>query len=194
VPILVIKAEVDVLMRRLGIRSDADEAVLRGLIARRKVSGHWVFAERAEDLEGGVRQIAAAADEQVSDWFIAGLPWLSPPIADRAGRDLAGSHVIDLVVRELVKAGRYGTLPMLTAAYLPYLAIYCLEDEGVVADLLSSIASALRTNGAVDVGSLRPPRGRHPVIEAWRSHVLKHAEFLGLGAIRGGSLVAWSRA
>lgn len=191
IPMLVTRRNVKELLTHVGARRvDADVAQQRGLITATKVSGLWVLATSDEDLESSRQLVASKCDELVGEWFIAGMSWLRNTASSRLKGAKVSGAVAQLFIREFVRAGRYGALGLLTAEFQPYLALHSWDASAEVGEQVEFMASQLQRKGRVSSSDFASP-SLTPTNDAWRSHLLHHGEFLGLGASRGSSLVSW---
>lgn len=190
-PMLVTRRNVKELLAHVGARRlDVDVAQERGLITAAKVSGLWVFASSGADLDSSRQLVAAKCEELVSEWFIAGMSWIPNTAASRLlGAKVTGA-VAKLFLRELVRKGRFGALGLLTAEFQPYLALFAWDAAAEVEERVGFMISQLARAGKVASSDLPPPSFT-PTNDAWRSHLLHHGEFLGLGVRQGTSLLTW---
>lgn len=188
---LVTKRNVKELLAHVGARRlDADVAQERGLITATKVSGLWVLATSDADLESSRKLVAAKCDELVGEWFIAGMSWLRNTASSRLRGAKVSGAVAQLFIREFVKEGRFGALGLLTAEFQPYLALFAWDASAEVRERVEFMASQIAREGRL-ASSDFPSPSFTPTNDAWRSHLLHHGEFLGLGVARGVSLLSW---
>ena len=94
------------------------------------------------------------------------------------------------MVRQLVREQRIGYFGVLTGEYEPYLALYAPEDADEVDAQIAAMAECLEQHGRVRSRDLPAPN-RDRDGNGWRSLVLRHGEFLGLGTLREGVLISW---
>src|SRR5688500_18808065 len=83
---------------------DVDEAVDRGVVAKVKVEGRWLYHSAQTSLERATSLLLDAAERVVSSWFIAPMPWL-PGIACKQVGGItpgAGEALLHQLVRQQV--------------------------------------------------------------------------------------------
>jgi hypothetical protein len=179
------------LLRDLGHPGlDAAEAVSEGIVVRQKVEGFWLFAPTDNSLEVAAHRVLESVMAVCASWLIAPVPPLINATAARVtgvSRDAIQAHI-----RACLRRGDLGGLPLLTQQYQPYFAAFRPADQPEIHRQVAALKSHLDRMGHVRVGDLPEPE-RPPDFRAWRSNLLQHAEFLGLGRIVDGVLVAWSR-
>jgi len=149
-----------------------------------------VLATSDEDVESSRQLVADKCDELVGEWFLAGMSWLRNSASNRLSGAKVSGAVVQLFLREFVRADRYGALGLLTAEFQPYLALYSWDASAEVAHRVAFMISQLERIGRVSSSDFESPSFT-PTNDAWRSHLLHHGEFLGLGAVRGSSLLSW---
>jgi hypothetical protein len=86
----------------------------------------------------------------------------------------------------------FGVAGLLTQEFEPYFALFHPEDDDEVARQIDFMRTELARSGSVRPRDLPAPL-RARTMDAWRGHVLRHGEFLGLGSIQSGVLRAWKR-
>src|SRR4051794_9394049 len=111
-----------------GARIDGDDAVARGLVHRVKLHGRWLYLDPTAALDAALSDAAHAVDACLRDWLIGHNPYLVGAAAKRTTALQIGRIGLDLLLRELARMQRIGTLPVLNASYQPYLAYFRLAD------------------------------------------------------------------
>jgi hypothetical protein len=127
----------------------------------------------------------------VRDWYVAQLSMLPGMIRNRAPMDLALSgRVVNVLLRDVIAAGTFGAIGLLTQAYQPHLAIYLPEDEDALRQHVRELEQLLESRGSVRSRDLSdPPRSTSN--DGWRLRLLAHGEFLGRGTFGGSVLTSW---
>jgi hypothetical protein len=178
------------LLRSMGEpQRSGEEAVADGIVERTKVSGRWLYFRSQLVLQAAKEEIQDAADEILAEWLLTPLPILANTIPRRMGRLAADGRAADLVLRILLRERQLRGLGLLTAEFEPYLAVYRAEDDTEIGSQIDAIVNAVSRAGSARLADLPVP-SRARSSEAWRSTLLRHAEFLGLGGLRDGVLLA----
>jgi hypothetical protein len=190
---VVASRDTDVLLASLGIRHErVESAVDRGVVHRRKVGGQWLFFSSEASFDRAHAVVSKIATSRLSEWFLTPTPWLRASI----GKQLDGAEVtrsaVEPLLRDLVARGVFGVAGLLTHEFEPYFALFNLDDEEEVMRQVDFMRADLARIGAVRPRDLPAPVTARS-INAWRGHVLQHAEFLGLGSVHSGVLRAWDR-
>jgi hypothetical protein len=169
---------------------DLDEAVRLELLIRTKITGRWLYAASKESIEAATAAVERAVTKQLEAWLIGGTPYLRGPISRAVTNPVVTTGGVELLIFALVRSERIGVLPLMTNDYEPYLGLYAPVDAGEVERQIEAMKTRLSSRGYVAAADLpepaRPREGR-----AWRSTVLRHGEYLGLGRLDRGALVAW---
>lgn len=177
------------LLAALGFGGDVVDAVERGVIERRKIVGRWLYFEPAVDLEAVIEEVFTAADDQIQAWLLAPTPFLRHPVARAVGGSVT-ADAVEVIIPELVRTHRFGALPLLTQSYQPYLAMYSWDDTAEIDRQLRALRERLEQNGSVRQAALPEP-ARARAAAGWKSSILKHGEFLGLGRVQDAALIGW---
>jgi hypothetical protein len=175
----------------VGAGVDPDGAVASGLVHRVKLNGRWLYLSSAIELEAALEEAQAGVEACLEDWLLGHNPYLAGAAIKRAPSLSIGRSGLDVLLRELARRGRLGTLAVLNATYEPYLAFFRLDDAAEVARQLGRLVDVLSSRGWVSRRDLLAPERPVPR-RAWRDVVLRHGEWQGLGFIDDeGDLVAW---
>jgi hypothetical protein len=166
-----------------------EEAVEIGALARMKITGNWLYTA-STSLDAAMGEVEPVALRQLRTWLIGAAPYLRHPIARACKRPRVTPRAADLMVRQLVREQRIGYFGVLTGEYEPYLALYAPEDADEVDAQIAAMAECLEQHGRVRSRDLPAPN-RDRDGNGWRSLVLRHGEFLGLGTLREGVLISW---
>jgi hypothetical protein len=169
---------------------DLDEAVELGLLVRAKISGRWLYAASKDAVEAATTAVEKGATKQLQVWLLGGIPYLRGPISRAVSKPGVTIGGVELLIHTLVRHGRIGVLPLLTNDYEPYLGLYAPNDAGEIERQIKAMSTRLSKKGYVAAADLpepaRPRDGR-----AWRSTMLRHGEYLGLGRLENGALIGW---
>lgn len=179
------------LLSAVGFAGDLDHALQLGIVERRKVVSRWLYFESSTNLDAVIEDVFTVTEEQVLDWLLTPTPFLRYPVAQLID-DRVTADAVEVIVPEFIRQHRFGALPLLTAAYQPYLAIYGWDDHDEIARQIEAMSGCLCRNGVV-TQSVLPEPTRQREGSGWKSSVLKHGEFLGLGRMDAAALVSWER-
>jgi hypothetical protein len=161
------------------------------LVEREKLHGRWLFHAPSTSIKEALNQAQAAVGACLDEWLLGHNPYLAGAAAKRTPELAIGRSALELLLRELARQRRLGTLALLNASYQPYLAVFQLEDAGEVARQLGTLREVLGERGWVTRRDFPTPQ-RAVAGKAWRDVLLRHGEWLGLGFIDDeGALVAW---
>lgn len=190
---VVASRDTGVLLASLGIRHErVESAVERGAVRRRKVGGQWLFFSSEASFDRAHAAVGKAVTSRLKEWLLTPTPWLRASI----GKQLDGAEVtrsaVEPLLRDLVAQGVFGVAGLLTQEFEPYFALFNLDDEEEVTRQVDFMRDELARVGAVRSRDLPAPVTAR-TIDAWRGHVLRHGEFLGLGSVHSGVLRAWDR-
>jgi hypothetical protein len=168
---------------------DAESALQAGIIQRSKVTGRWVYFRSQPVFDEGRRAVQAAAEFILQEWLLVPAPILARAIPGRLSTVLMDFGAAELVLRTCLRAGSLRALGLLTVGrYEPYLGIYCGSDRSEIERQCAAMSELVRRQAYVRPQEL--PSSEHPrTSDAWRSTVLRHGEFLGLGGLIDGVLV-----
>lgn len=169
---------------------DLESALDAELLVRCKITCQWLYATSPAALDAALDRVESAAIERLEAWLIGATPYLRHPIANTATRPRITYRAVELLIRELIRQNRLGTLGLLTGSYEPYLGLYAPSDEDEIAIQLEAMRASLRARGQLWSSDLPEPK-RPREAKAWRSVVLRHGEFLGLGRLVDGRLIAF---
>jgi hypothetical protein len=188
---VVASRDIGVLLEGLGIRHERVESAMeRGAVSRRKVGGQWIFFSSEAAFDRAHEAVAKAATNRLKEWFLTPTPWLRASV----GKQLDGAEVtrsaVEPLLRSLVAQRMFGVVGLLTQEFEPYFALFNLDDEDEVTRQVESMRDGLARSGVVRPRDLPAPVAAR-TMDAWRGHALRHGEFLGLGSIQRGVLVAW---
>ena len=167
-----------------------DAALQAGALVRTKITNQWLYATSAAAVVKALEVVEAEAIRRIDPWLLGAAPYLRGPIARASRSPAVTRNAAELLLRELARDRRLLTLGLLTAEYEPYLGLYVPDDADEVLRQVDALAQALADRGYVRSRDLPAPR-RPREANAWRSLILRHGEFLGLGTLDGGVLKSW---
>jgi hypothetical protein len=167
---------------------DAEDAVARGVLARTKVEGKWLYHVPNASLDTAKSTLLDLASRTVSRWFVMPMPWVPAIVSKETPRLTKGAA--EALLHELVRERSFGVLGLLTKRNQPYLALYQLGDAEAVTKRVDAMEAILKRQGSVGFREL-PDAPRDTENEGWRATVLQHGEFLGLGTYGKWELIGW---
>lgn len=186
-----VAGDVPALLRGSG-RDDVApaHAVDRGWLWREKVEGVWVYATGSDAFARAESFVAAATEKTLNEWLVGPLHPLSGYVAKSSRTPVVTKNATRQFVRQLLRHERLGAIAALTNEYEPYLSAVALDDRAEVENQVSFVAAELDAHGRLTGGDLPMPL-QHRTLRAWRDVILRHCEYLGLGRMDAGELVAW---
>jgi hypothetical protein len=181
----------DLLLQSIGFaHDDLDAAVAAGALMQMKITNRWLYAPSSTVLEKGLEVAEAEAIRVLQPWLLGAAQWVQGPIAKASARPKLTASAVELLLRQLARDRRLGALGMVSGTYEPYLGLYGPDDEDEVARQVDALATSLRKRGCACSSDLPAPKRRRAT-DGWRSIVLRHGEFLGLGRLGDGVLTSW---
>jgi hypothetical protein len=189
----VASSEIARLLGSQGFRSsELDRAIQSGSIVQKKLEGVWLFHTAADSTEAALVVVETAVQDILHEYFIIGMPMLAGMVAKRLPKDAITWAAIKPLTRCLLRRRRFEAIGLLTRdAFQPYLAVHLPDDRPAISHMVDVIALRLAASGFADRSNVpNPERGLR--VQGWKQSVLGYCEFLGLGASRDGSLIAWS--
>jgi len=178
------------LLRSLGYPNiDTKDAVEQGILAAEKIGSNWAYAADSADFEFARESMAQSVDSVCRDWLITPMPVMVNTARKRDERTDIEFSIARALIRESVKTGGLGSLPMLTADYVPYFSVYSFDDQAEVDRQIDTVRRWTLTGGKFRGNDLLVPQKLRNG-QAWRDCVLAHAEFLGFGSWEGGWFLA----
>jgi hypothetical protein len=173
--------------------SQLEDAVRSGAIVKEKVEGIWLYHSRGESLNDALALVERILRTVLYEYFIITMPMVVNMVAKRLPTNEITWRALKPIVRRLLRGRRISAIGVLTSSdFQPYLAVHLNDDREAIATMIDSIARRITSNGLADM-SVVPDPSRELRGRGWKQTLLAHGEFLGLGAMRDGSLVSWSR-
>jgi hypothetical protein len=168
-------------------RLKPEEAFERGLIARQKVEGLWLYAIDDDLIDAAGQEMAAHCLAEAHDAFVSLIAHLAGRARKSVTSDLhpqAAQQLLKLQIRR----GVFGGLGLLTQHYEPYLGVYAADEREEVDRILAISLERFEELGVLepaDVPSTTPSRRQ----DGWRELILGNLEFQGHGWLESGRLV-----
>lgn len=157
-----------------------DDALASGTVEREKVQGAWLYLAPGTSVDEAVDAAEAALAPHLHDWLLNLGHFLMGPVArGQVGAQL-GKPALALLTHELCARGRLFGLPLLNQSRQVYLAYYLVDDEDEITRQVLAMRERLISHGELRWRDLPEPR-RAVTRQAWRSIVVDHAVWLGLG-------------
>jgi hypothetical protein len=169
---------------------DVEHALDDGALCRIKVEANWLYSLSVDALETAYGEVVADALSVCSRWLLGALPHVGGKVAKDLVERPVSRDAAQVLLRHALRKGELTGLPLLTASYQPYLALYNPSDVDEVLAIVHSLPRLLERQGAVRGRDLEAP-ARRPALDTWRRLVLSHGEFLGLGWMDEDTLVGW---
>jgi|ERR1700733_576529 len=183
--------EENALLESIGhAHNSLDDAVAAGDLVRTKITNRWLYATTPAAHQKGLELVEAEAICRIHPWMIGAAQWIQGPIAKSSANPQITVKAVELLLRALARDRRLRAIGLVSSGYEPYLGLYGPEDSDEVAWQVDAVMARLRTHGHVCAGDLPAPRRRRET-DGWRSLILRHAEFLGLGRPDDDVLTAW---
>jgi hypothetical protein len=181
------------LLQRMGHAGlDPTAAIDAGILAREKVEGVWLFAASTDALTEAAKRVELSTMRVCASWLLAPVPPLVGTVTREVAESGLSREAVQAYIRAELRTGNVGGLPLLTQDYQPYFAVFRLDDQPEIERQIVVVRSRLARAGFVQTGDLPDPELRRN-FRAWRSILLQHAEFLGLGRLVNGVLMGWAR-
>lgn len=170
------------------------EALAAGVLVRTKITNQWLYAPSLTAVEHGLDAVEAKAISRIRPWLLGASPYLRGPVARACANPRVTSGAADLLLRQLARDRRLLTLGLLTEGYEPFLGLYVPDDAEEISRQVEALAPMLAERGYIRSRDLPAPE-RPREANAWRSLILRHGEFLGMGRLDGGGVLrSWERA
>jgi hypothetical protein len=161
-----------------------------GLLAREKVAGRWVYAESEATIASASEALREQAEELLERWLIVPLRILAGSARKEITDPAIAFDAAEPLLRGLAQDGAFLEVGMLTAEHAPYLAFASHRDADELELQVEFVRERMLKGEVLSTFDLLPPL-RSRDMRAWQGSVLRHAEFLGLGATDGSVLVPW---
>ena len=167
-----------------------EEAISRGLLVRQKVEGVWLYARDKSVFNSAADAVTKMGNDICNEWLLARLPILTASVAKNIHKPRVTRQAAQYLLHSALRAGDLIAMGLLTQEDQPYLAVYAKPDEEEIGLQLTSLEELLRTNGCAK-GTDLPDPAVPRALRVWRETLLHHGEFLGLGQVIDGQLIAW---
>jgi hypothetical protein len=183
--------EVPQLLRSAGRRSaDVDEAIANRWLLRRKIEGIWLYGTTEDAIDEGEDAVAAAALNVLAGWLLGPLHPLSGYIAKNMVSPSISKNAVLVILKSMMRRGQLEGIAVFTNQYQPYLSAFIPADEDEIARQIEFVRVKAEKEGVVSATDLSEPK-KERTLRAWRGYIVRHGEYIGLGYMEGGALVAW---
>jgi hypothetical protein len=170
--------------------TDADDAVERGWLWREKLEGVWVYGTTEGALRAAKLSVRSLAEETLAQWLLGPMHPLSGFISKHCSDPVLSKNTARPFLRKMLRERELDAIAVLTNEYQPYIVSFRLIDREEVDRQLDFLARQLEKRGEVRPKDLPNPSAPR-ALQAWRDEVIQHGEYLGLGRVEAGALVAW---
>jgi hypothetical protein len=170
--------------------TDANIAVEQGWLAREKVEGIWIYGTTDDGIalaEGAIKQLT---EETLNAWLLGPLHPLTGFVAKHLSVPSASKDAVLQFVRRQLRKDALHAVAALTNKYDPYLAAFLPDDDEEVAAQVAFLVDNLESRRLLSPEDLPSPQRRR-TLRTWRGTILRHGEYLGLGHMAAGALLAW---
>jgi hypothetical protein len=167
-----------------------DEAVERGWLWREKTEGVWTYGTTEGALRAAELSVRSLADDTLAQWLLGPTHPLSGFIAKHCSEPSLTKNTARTFLRKLLREGQLDAIAVLTNEYQPYVVAFRVGDRAEVDRQLDFLTRALEERGEVRPEDLPHPLTPRP-LRAWRNEIIRHGEYLGLGRVEAGTLIAW---
>jgi hypothetical protein len=191
IPAVGVAGDISALLRQAGRPvTDSTNAIGQKWLWREKIEGVWVYG--TTDHAIGLAEVAVArlAAETLNDWLLGAMHPLAGFIAKHSNSPLVTKDGVRQVVRKLLRTDDLGAVAALTNDYEPHLAVFVHGDSGEIERQVAFMAEEIDARGRLSADDLPTPTRRR-TLRAWRDVILRHGEYLGLGQMESGDLIAW---
>ena len=183
--------DVPQLLRKAGhFSTDVDIALARGWLWRQKIEGVWLYGTTDDAVDLGEQEVGAAALEVLADWLLGPMHPLSGYVAKNSMAPSISKNAVLAFLREMLRRELLNAIAILTNENQPYIVAFRPEDRDEIDREIAFMKSQLERKGKVSAAELPEPLVKRP-FHAWRQLILQHGEYLGLGYMMSGVLVAW---
>ncbi len=167
-----------------------DLATEAGLVFREKIEGTWLYATAEGAFEEAAARIREHVDEALAGWLLGAMHPLSGFVAKNMNRPEVSKDAVRAFLRRLLRDDAFDALGVFTNDRQPYLAAFRGDDRLEIERQIEYVKENIDRARYLSPDDLpRPIVIRR--LRAWRTLMLQHAEYLGLGRMEAGELVAW---
>jgi hypothetical protein len=186
-----VSSDVTQLLRTSGHPpTDIELALERGWLWRQKIEGVWLYGT-TEDAVGLAEQATSeTALDVLSAWFLGPMHPLSGYIAKNSTSPSLSKRAVQTLLKRMLRTEKLDAIAVLTNEYQPYIVVVRSDDRSEIDRQIAFVGSRLVEQGQVQPASLLSPT-KHRRLHTWREVLLQHAEYLGLGRMESGVLMAW---
>jgi hypothetical protein len=186
-----VSSEVANLLRTSGHRpTEIEFALERRWLWRQKIEGIWLYGTTEDAIGLAERAAGDAALDVLADWFLGPLHPLSGYIAKNSTSPSLSKKAVQALLRRMLRIESLDAVAVLTSEYQPYIVAIRSDDRNEIDRQLAFVDVRLSREGRVAQADLLNPT-RQRTLHAWRQVLLRHAEYLGMGRMESGVLMAW---
>lgn len=186
-----VASDVPQLLRNAGRRSvGIEEAIANQWLWGRKVEGVWLYGTTEDAIDAGEEGVGAATKDVLAGWLLGPLHPLSGYIAKHLISLSIGKNAVQALLKSMLRHEQLDGIAIFTSQHQPYLAAYSPVDRDEISRQIGFLRCKLETDGRVSGADLPDPVMRR-TLRAWRDVVVRHGEYIGLGYMQAGALVAW---
>lgn len=186
-----VASDVPQLLRDAGRRSaDIEVAIANRWLWRRKVEGVWLYGNTDDAIDAGEEAISVAAMDALAGWLLGPLHPLSGYIAKHLISLSIRKNAVQALLKSMLRYEQLDGIAIFTSQHQPYLAAFRPVDRDEISRQMDFVHCKLETEGRASGTDLPDPVMRR-TFRAWRDVVLRHGEYIGLGYMQAGALVAW---
>jgi hypothetical protein len=171
--------------------TDIDTAIARDWLWREKIEGVWLYGTTDDAIDLAGSTVETIAMDILDDWLLGPTHPLSGYIAKKNSiTPSISKNAVQIFIRSMLRCEKLDAIAILTSQYQPYLIAFKPIDNDEITRQISFLESHLLRRGKVSQGDLPEPM-RNRTFRAWRATILQHGEYLGVGRMESGVLVAW---
>lgn len=171
---------------------DPQRALASGTAERVKVQGRWLYLHPEEPgIEEMLDRAAEGLEDVLGEWLISSAQYVVGQVirADKLSR--VSPAACRVLLHELCHRQRLDGIALMTRSLQPHLAFHLRRDDREIERQVAAMRELLSRRGAVTWRCLPEPLRLVPR-QAWRTVVLDHGRWLGLGhQPEQGMLEAW---
>lgn len=170
--------------------TDIKFALERRWLWRQKIEGFWLYGTTEDAIGIAERATSETTLDVLSGWFLGPMHPLSGYIAKNSTSTSLSKRAVQTLLKKMLRTDLLDAIAVLTNEYQPYIVVVRSDDRGEIDRQISFVYSRLAEQGHVAPSDLLNPT-KHRTLHTWREVLLQHAEYLGLGRMESGVLMAW---
>jgi hypothetical protein len=178
------------LLRLLRVDVTLEHAIELGLVCGSKVEGRWIYHPAAVEVAQAQETVGAVAGRVLDEWLLGSMPILANAISGKATSPTVSPKAARLLLQQILRQHHLEAIGVLTRENSPFLAVYHPVDQPEIDSQLAALQAMSRAGAPIRARDLPAP-ARPRRVDSWRTLLLQHGEFLGIGLLRGGTLLPW---